>query len=426
MLLTASDRHRPITAQGSKKQTRCRVCFFSPLRRYLDLGLTPLANGYLKREQLTQPEFIDELALLLCENCGLSQLSRVVNPDRMFRQYLYVSSTPQTFRDHCVELARSATARVLKKQRGWVLDIGSNDGCLLKSFKSKGWKVLGVDPAKNLAAEANKAGIPTLCDYWNERAAQRITRLRGKASVITSTNVLAHTDDVHSFARAVKMTMAPQGIWVIEVPYLLDFIRHNEFDTAYHEHLSYFAAAPLGHLLTSYQLQIFDAQTFPELHGGTLRLWVSHAGARPISPRIAALLARENRFGLKTLSVYRAFAERVLTNKKGLARLILRLHQQGRTIWAYGASAKGNTLMNFFNLDRKLIPVVVDDNPKKWGYYTPGSHMRITGIHELKTQNVDYLLLLAWNFAKEIKERCKKAGYRKSFILPVPKARILR
>jgi C-methyltransferase C-terminal domain/Putative zinc binding domain/Methyltransferase domain len=409
----------------STRQTKCRICSSSRLRRYLHLGSTPLANAYLRPEQLAEPEFKEELALVLCEDCGLSQLSHVVAPDRMFRHYLYVSSTTTTFRDHCAELANSALLRVAERPSGLALDIGSNDGCLLRQFKAAGWEVQGVDPAKNLAAEANKTGIPTRCGYWSETAAQSIVKDRVQPSIITSTNVLAHTDDVHAFARAVKLALAPKGIWVIEAPYLLDFIRQNEFDTAYHEHLSYLAVAPLKHLLDSHELQVFDVDTFPELHGGTLRLWVCRSGNRPVHARVNALLAKERRFGLKRFSVYRSFAARVMDNKKNLRNMIHRLRKEGHTIWAYGASAKGNTLMNFFGLTRDDVPVVIDDNPKKWGYYAPGSHMRITGIHELQACQVDYLLLLAWNFAKEIKQRCRKAGYRESFILPVPKAKVV-
>lgn len=413
------------TSPTSKSQTTCRICRSARLRVYLDLGRTPLANSYLREEDLGRPEFAEELALQVCEDCGLSQLTKVVHPDLMFRNYLYVSSTTETFRNHCVELAKTAVARAACRAGDLVMDIASNDGCLLSKFRDEGMQVIGVDPAKNLAAEANKAGIPTLCAYWSLETAETVASRYGCPKVITATNVFAHVDDVHEFVRAVDRCLAPKGLLVIECPYVVDFIEKNEFDTAYHEHLSYVGILPLTILMKQYGMTVLDVEYFKDIHGGTVRVFTGRAGEHRPQPSVARCLEQEQAFGIRDFHLYEAFGRRVQGNKARLVELVRELHGQGRTIWAYGASAKGNTLMNYFGLTRDTIPVAVDDNPKKWGWYTPGSHMRITGPEELARSKVDYLLLLAWNFEAEIRRRCRAIDYRGAYILPVPEARIL-
>lgn len=409
----------------SKSQTTCRICGSTTLYKYLDLGSTPLANSYLKKEDLAKPEFSEELALQVCTTCGLSQLTKVVHPDLMFKNYLYVSSTTQTFRDHCVEMA-ATTGKVADLKTGdLVMDIASNDGCMLSKFQDLGMSVIGVDPAENLAAEANAAGIRTLCAYWSPSIANDIVARFGRPKVITATNVFAHVDDLHSFVQAVDVCMAKRGIFVIECPYAVEFIKKNEFDTAYHEHLSYIGITPLTKLMGKYGMQVFDVDYFEHLHGGTIRVYVSRVHDFEVSRRVGEYLDRETKFGITTKTPYDAFAQRVLLNKKQLVELLEKEVAKGKVIWTYGASAKGNTLLNFFGITNKLVPVSIDDNPKKWEYYAPGSRLRITGIDELKTAKVDYLLLLAWNFQSEIMRRCKAVNYGGGYILPVPGPKIV-
>lgn len=410
----------------SKIQSRCRMCGFDKLSKYLDLGRTPLANSYLKKEELLQPEFKEELAIQLCLECGLSQLTRVVNPDLMFKNYLYVSSTTQTFQDHCVELANSTVKISSAKENDLVLDIASNDGCLLNKFRDIGMKALGIDPAENLADEANKNGIRTLCAYWSEALAKDVVHRFGMPRIITATNVFAHVDDVHEFVEAVKICLAPKGIFVIEFPYLMDFIRKNEFDTAYHEHLSYIGIKPVSTLMEKHGMHVFNVQYFGDLHGGTVRVFVCRTGDYEINQSVPAYIQNEDTSGIKSPALYNSFAQRINQNKSSLRKMIYDLRANGKTIWAYGASAKGNTLMNFFELTSENVPIVIDDNPKKWGYYTPGSRMKIVGIEELNKSKVDYLLLLAWNFQTEIVKRCQEKQYNGDFILPVPEATIIR
>lgn len=389
------------------------------------MGRTPLANSYLREEDLRKPEFKEDLALQVCPTCGLSQLTKIVNPDLMFKQYLYVSSTTETFRDHCAELAKSASAVAHGREGDWVLDIASNDGCLLSQFQKLGMRVVGVDPAENLAAEANRAGIPTLCAYWSTEVAERLAREFGRPKIITATNVFAHVDDVHGFVSAIGHALAPQGIFVIECPYVMDFIERDEFDTAYHEHVSYMGVHPLRILMSRHGLELFDVEYFEHIHGGTIRAFIARANDYPVAPSVERYLKKEQTFGITDVARYDAFGKRVVANKQRLLELIRRLRADGRVIWAYGASAKGNTLMNYFGLTKADIPVAIDDNPKKWEWYTPGSHMRIAGIDELARSRVDYLLLLAWNFEAEIRRRCQAVSYSGGFILPVPTATII-
>ena len=390
------------------------------MTRYLDMGATPFANSYLKDEDLATPEPVAELALQICVRCGLSQLTRVVDRDLMFRNYLYVSSTTQTFRDHCATLAATAIRTAAATPGDLALDIASNDGLLLSCFRSLGMRVIGVDPARNLATEASARGIPTVPEYWSPAIAAEIVERYGRPKTITATNVLAHVDDVHEFVRSIEIALAPEGIVVIEVPYVIDFIERNEFDTAYHEHLSYFGLHPLRELFGAHELTVFDVDHFPEIHGGTIRVFASRAGTRQPSSRVTSTLERERGFGITKREVYAAFGGRVRDNMAELARVLRTLRSAGKRIWAYGASAKGNTLMNCSGMKAEAVPAVVDDNPKKWGLYTPGARMRIVGPGELAAADVDHLLLLAWNFESEIVKRSRAAGFRGSYVRPVP------
>jgi SAM-dependent methyltransferase len=407
--------------QPSRSVDHCRICNSENLHRYLDLGATPLANSYLQKAQLKQPEFSEDLCLQLCEDCGLSQLTKVVHPDRMFRHYLYVSSTTQTMREHFKELAVSSRAHVKARPGSLAIDVASNDGLLLSSFIEAGMQAVGVDPAENLAAEANAKGLTTECAYWNENVAQNVREKHGPAQVITACNVFAHADDLQEFMRGVDAALDKKGVFVIECPYALDFIEHNEFDTAYHEHLSYIALTPLRALMELHGFHLSDFEHFPNIHGGTIRVYAKRGKGKP-SADLQAALQRESEFGIKEPRVYDAFADRVVRNRKKLRDLVEDLRAQGKTIWAYGASAKGNTLMNFFGLHSEQVAKAVDDNPKKHGYFAPGSRMEIVGPEALADGKPDYLLLLAWNFEKEIRRRCHERGYKGHFIVPVPEA----
>lgn len=413
-MLTAS------AAPLAKTHDRCRVCGSSELVRYLDLGETPLANAYLAADRVTHPEPAAELAIQVCPRCGLSQLTRVVDRERMFREYLYVSSTSETLRAHHAALAASVAHEVPLSAGDLVLDIASNDGLLLSCFRALGMSVVGVDPALNLASEATARGIPTLPEYWNHEVARRIVAERGRPRAITALNVVGHVDDVHEFVDALDVALDPGGVFTMEVPYVLDLIEHVEFDTAYHEHLSYWGVRPLASLFEKHGFAVFDVAHFAKIHGGTIRVSVCRRGQREPRASVASALEREKAFGVIDAGVYVAFGDRVRRNMDELRALVSSFRSRGELTWAYGASAKGNTLMNFARLRSDSVPFVVDDNPKKWGLFTPGAHMRIVGPSELASAGVSHLLLLAWNFEAEIVRRSRAAGYTGDFIRPVP------
>jgi SAM-dependent methyltransferase len=408
----------------SKTIIACRACGSGRLRRYLDLGRTPLANSYAAAAARAEEEFAEELCLQVCLDCGLSQLTKVVDPDRLFRSYLYVTGTTETMRAHFAALARDAKRAASAGDGDLALDLASNDGTVVAAFQDVGLQALGVDPADNLAAEANARGRRTWAGYWSAELAARVVRELGRPKIVTAANVAAHVDDLHGFVGAIADCLAPDGVVVFEFPWVVEFLERTEFDTAYHEHLSYLGLAPLSRLLAAHDLEAWDAEVFPEVHGGTLRVWCARAKERRPSARLLDAVRREHALRLREFRVYEAFAGRANKNRADMRALVARLRAEGRTLWAYGASAKGNTLLNFFGLTAADIPRVIDDNPKKWGLRTPGARIEIVGPDALRGAKADVLVLLAWNFEKEIRRRCAAAGYRGSYLIPVPEPRL--
>lgn len=404
-----------------KRNATCRICDTQLPEPYLDLGITPLANSYLLEHSEIQHEERYELAVTLCPTCMLSQLTVVVPPGLMFKHYLYVSSTTQTFRSHCSELAENVLKEVRVGTNPVALDIGSNDGCLLSKFRELGAEVVGVDPAENLSAEANAKGIKTINSYWGDDAAAQVARIVGNPDVITATNVFAHVDCIHDFLRCVTNTLQDTGLFVFEVPYFVDLVQKCEFDTIYHEHLSYFLLKPIQRAVSDHGLRVIDVQHHP-IHGGTIRVFVAKVGSGySVRSSVGEMLAAEEEMGFYDRAVYESFANTVAENKSKMLALVKRLAAEGKRIAGYGAAAKGNTLLNYYGLDCKNIKFICDDNQKKHGYLTPGSHIPIVGPSSLSTSTCEYLLLLAWNFSDEIKRRTKlfqDSGGR--YICPVP------
>lgn len=406
-----------------KKIVRCRVCGSEELIKYLDLGKTPLVNSLVELKDKGKKEKRFPLEVLYCKNCSLSQLSIVVDPKILFSRYVYRSSISKTFQVHCAEMADSVISLLDPSKKELAVDIASNDGCLLEQFKKKGFMVIGVEPAENIAKIANSKGIETLCRFWDDGVAETILEKYGKAKVITATNVFAHVDDLNSFLKAVGILLDENGLFIIEVPHLYDLLAKNEFDTIYHEHLSYFLVKPLKVLLDRNKLKIFRVEKH-SIHGGSLRVFASKGNLKEDgSPR--RLLEFEDKKGLYSIKAYQDFEARTKEIKKNLLKLLAELACKNKKIVAFGASAKGNTLLNYCGIDSKLIRAVIDDTPEKQNHIYPGTGIKIVDRIYLDKEKPDYIVLLAWNFADEIIKSLTMHNGSFKYVIPIPHVRIV-
>ena len=403
---------------------KCRACGSSSLAPILDLGKTPLANALLRADELDLTEKKYPLKLVFCPKCTLVQITETVPPEELFRDYPYLSSYSDTMLKHAQELAAGMMRSWRLGADSLVIEIGSNDGYLLQYYREKDVPVLGIDPAQNIARVAEERGIPTLADFFGPELAKRLKREGRCADVIHANNVLAHVADLNGFVAGLATALKADGVAVIEVPYVKDMIDNCEFDTIYHEHLCYFSLTALERLFRRHGLAIVGVERVA-IHGGTLQIHTGKTSAHAPAG-VREFLAREAEAGLDREPYYRNFAERVAALREELVGRLRELKRAGKRIAAYGASAKGSTLLNHFGIGSDLLQFVADRSPVKQGRLTPGTHLRIVAPEELAKQMPDYVLLLTWNFADEILEQ--QAEYRKRggrFVIPVPEVRIV-
>lgn len=405
-------------------ETRCRACASEDLAPLLALGELPLANALLERDALAGPEPRFPLTLVFCRACTLVQLRETIRPDVLFSHYLYFSSFSDTMLDHARELARGLVERLTLGRDSLVFEIASNDGYLLQYFQAAGVPVLGCEPAGNVAGAAQARGIPTLRAFFGRQVAQRLRDEGRRADAILGNNVVAHVADLPGFAAGVALLLAPRGVAVFEFPYIGDLIAGTEFDTIYHEHLCYFSLHAVQALFAGAGLALVDVEHLP-IHGGSLRVFLAHAEAGlPGSAAVAAMLAEEAASGLTGEPYYRRFADEVNRLRDDLLRELRARKAAGQRLAAYGASAKGSTLMNACGIGADLLDFVVDRSTVKQGRYTPGNHLPILRPEELTLRRPDAVLLLTWNFAEEICRQQRsylEAGG--AFIVPVPAVR---
>jgi len=408
------------------KKENCRVCKGRDLKKFLSLGSMPLANAFLSPKNLKHKEPAFPLEVYLCSRCSLAQLVDVVSPKVLFKDYVYVSSTSESFVAHFRSFAQEAWKRFDLRPGSLIVDVGSNDGILLKPFKELGANVLGVEPAANIAKIANNNGIDTIPAFFSKELAKRIAKTRGRAAVVTATNVFAHVDDLDGFVGSMQELLSEEGVFIFEVPYLGDMIRKNLFDTIYHEHLSYFSVKPLTFLFKRLGMEIVDIQTVAS-HGGSLRVFVKMlGGSRASRDSVESYLQKEKESKLHSFATMKDFARRIAKNKKGLLDMLRDLKSQGKKIAGYGAPAKGNTLLNYFGIDYRILEYIIDDSPWKQGLFTPGTHIPVAAPSRLGQDKPDYLLILAWNFAEPIMK--KLASFQAEggkFIIPVPEPQIV-
>ncbi len=402
---------------------RCRLCNHDNLIPFLDMGNQPLANSFFKTRNEKSPLF--PLCAQLCSNCGLIQLSGVVNRDLIFSTYSYRSSLSKTFQQHCSELAMEI-ARFVKAEKGRVLDIGSNDGCLLDAFKQRGFETIGVEPNRGFAAEARKKGIQTIADYWGPKVVQAVLK-KGKVQVITATSVLAQVPEIHSFVRYCQQVLAPDGVMVVEVHYGARLIKKNEFDTIYHEHLSYFLLKPLIRLFEENGLKVIDASDSVS-HAGALRLLiVQQDNPMPVRGSVGKLLEQEEKDALYAPATYSGFRQRVEKVRKKTRDFLVRQKKSGKKTVGFGAAAKACVLLNFFDLSPDLVSFVVDQTPEKQERFIGNTGIPIVDLPLLEKKPVDFLIIFSWNYAKEIMQKTAfLSGKRARFVLLIPAFRIVK
>ena len=402
------------------------MCGSSLLYRFLDLGFTPPADQFRRKDQLREADIYYPLQVYGCEGCGLAQLGYVVSPEVLYRNdYPYESSTTRTGRQHWADFAGSVVKRFGLGPKNLAVDIGSNVGVLLAAFRTHGLRIHGVDPAANIVLIAQQNGIDTDCDFFNSDTAQRIVQNKGRASVITATNVFAHVDDLHGFMQSVDILLDTEGVFIFEAPYFVNLLRSNEYDTIYHEHLSYLSVKPLVPFFGTHGMEVFDIEQ-SDIHGGSFRVFVGRGGQRRVTKEVGKLLQAEADIGIYTRKVLDKFAAAVRNNKRELVWLLQSLKHQGKRIAGISAPAKGMTLLNYCGIDGDVLDFVTEKAALKIGRYTPGSHIPVVPDAELLTKQPDYALLLAWNFADEIMKNLDEYRQRGGkFIIPIPTPRIV-
>jgi len=410
-----------------KKIKNCRTCKSTKLKNFLYLGKMTMVNNFLTSYQLNDPEPRFPLTTCLCLNCGLVQTREVVDPEILYKNYVYISSFSQTMADHFQNLAKSLVSRFNLTSSSLVVEIGSNDGTLLQLLKNLGMKVLGIDPAKNLAKVANQNGIETWDTFFNNAVAKRIVKEKQvEVSLVIGTNVFAHIDNLDDVLEGLNLMLGDRGVFVAEFPYLVDLVQGTQFDTIYHEHLSYFSVKPLVHLFDRFNLELFDVERTP-VHGGSIIIYVRKKVPEPTaSKNVGQLLTLEEKLKIHDIKTLKSFAKNVEKIKKDLILLLTRLKKQNKKIVGFGAPAKGNILLNYCGIDNKLVDYLTDNIPYKHGLYSPGTHLQVFPQEKIAQDKPDYVLLLAWNFKEEILGKLK--DYRKQggkVIIPIPKVEIL-
>lgn len=374
-------------------------------------------------ERTTVPEPMYNLEVMICSDCGLAQLRDLVDPVELFSDYVYFSSNADTALLSASDLVE-CIAPPLTSQ-ALVVEIASNDGYLLKNYIAKGIDVLGIDPAQNIAKVANDKGIPTLCDFFGEELALKLATQGKQADVIHANNVMAHVPDINGFIKGLRTLLKPTGQAIIEIPYWLDLVQKLEFDTIYHEHVYYFSVRALQAAFERHNLELVDIEKI-SIHGGSLRLFVMHKGKKNVSNVVSNMIHAENQIGLHSSSTFLSFMNKLNKLKDDLTNTLKSLKEGGARIAAYGASAKGTTLLNFFGIGKDIIDFVVDRSLVKQKFFTPGTQLEILAPSALLERNITHTLLLSWNFVDEIMAQQQEFTSRGGkFIIPLPEVKIL-
>lgn len=414
------------SSSACHRRSTCRLCGSKHVELVLKLEPTPPANAFVAASERNKPQQAFPLDIFFCNDCCHVQMLDIVDPELLFSQYVYVSGTSPVFVKHFEEYAGTIIKNYALKQGDLVVDIGSNDGTLLSFFQKAGMKVLGIDPAIDIAADATKRGIETWNGFFDATSAKRIITEKARARVVTANNVFAHIDDLGGVVDNIKAILAPDGVFVFEVSYLVDVFEKTLFDTIYHEHLSYHSVLALQPFFAAHGMELIDAERVSS-HGGSLRGTAQlKGGPHKTSSRVAETITAEKKLGLDKAETLKAFSAKIDRIGNELRKLLLKLKTEGKTIAAYGAPAKATTLMHHFQIGVDVIDFVVDDSPLKVGLFTPGMHIPVVSSKEMYERKPNAVVVLAWNFADSIIEKHKaftEAGG--NFIVPLPEVKIV-
>lgn len=408
--------------------SRCRFCGTELVHTFVDLGMTPLSNSFLNREQLNRMEPFYPLHARVCERCFLVQIEEFESPEHIFNDYAYFSSYSQSWLDHARDYTEQMIERFHLNRRSQVVEIASNDGYLLQYFLAREIPVLGIEPAANVAKVAEERGIKTTVRFFGVQTARELVSEGMQADLLLGNNVLAHVPQLNDFVAGLKILLKPGGVITMEFPHLMRLIAEHQFDTIYHEHFSYLSFLTVEEVFAAHGLTLFDVEELPT-HGGSLRIFARHSEEtdREITVRVYDLRTRELEAGVRSLSTYLLFGEKVLETKLELLSFMLEAKREGKSIVGYGAPAKGNTLLNYCGIGRDFLDYTVDLSPHKQNRFLPGTHIPIYSPDKIMETRPDYVLILPWNLRKEIMEQMRHVrewGCR--FVIPIPVVEVLK
>jgi hypothetical protein len=405
---------------------KCRFCRSQLRHTVVDLGMSPLCESYISIEQLNQMEPFYPLHVRVCERCLLVQLDEYVSPAEIFTEYAYFSSYSTSWVEHARCYSEMVMSQLSLGSESLVVELASNDGYLLQHFLPAGVPVLGIEPARNVAAAAAAKGVPTITEFFGVELARRLVAERRRADVVIANNVLAQVPDLNDFVAGMRILLAPDGVATVEFPHLARLFSENQFDTIYHEHFSYFSLLAADAIFAAHGLTVFDVEELPT-HGGSLRLYLRHRedASKPIQPAVRDLLVRESAAGFDQLDHYLSFGPKVEQVKRKLLAFLIQAKEEGKQTVGYGAPGKGNTLLNYCGIRTDLLDYTVDRNPYKQGRFLPGTHVPIYEPSRIAETKPDYVLILPWNLRDEIIEQLAYVrSWGGRFVVPIPAVQV--
>ena len=405
---------------------QCRICQTPLHQTFVDLGMSPLCESFVKAENLDAMEPYFPLRVLVCDSCFLVQLREYVGSADIFSEYAYFSSYSTSWVAHAKAYCEMIQAQLGLGPTSFAIEIASNDGYLLQHFVAQGVPVLGVEPAANVAKVAQDKGVPTRVGFFGRQLAGQLVAEGHTADLVVANNVLAHVPDIKDFVGGIRLLLKPEGVATLEFPHLERLIAENQFDTIYHEHFSYLSLVTVLRLAKDQDLKVIDVEELPT-HGGSLRIYLAHAASkRPTSERVTALLEREIAGGFRTIEGYSGYAEKVQRTKRELLSFLVAAKNDGKRICGYGAPGKGNTLLNYCGIGTDFLDFTVDRNPYKHGRFTPGMHIPIHPVEAIDAARPDYILILPWNLKDEIVRQMRHVGdWGGKFVVPIPTVEVI-